>query len=91
MSQSWPGYEYGDTDFDLGIPKRMHSKDPSRSGIAMEFSRMGGGYSSFGAGYGRNLQPSEKVDRRLCKLEYLCSSILNLPDDYSHLTWTTLP
>ena len=55
-------HDDGDSDFDLGIRKHIHSKDPSRCGIGMEFSRMEDGYSSFGAGYGRNLQPSEMVD-----------------------------
>lgn len=93
MSHSWPALDDGDTDFDLGIRKHIHSKDPSSSGIGMEFSRTEDGSSSFGAGYGRNFQPSEKVDRHLCQLEYymyLCSSIFK-PRHLRHLTWTTIP
>ena len=50
MSQSWSADDDGDTDFDLGIRKHIHSKDPSRSSIGMEFSRTDDGHSLFGAG-----------------------------------------
>ena len=70
MSQPWPALDDGDTDFDVGIRKHIHSKDPGSSGIGMEFSRTEDGSSSFGAGYGWNFQPLSARILHVLVLEY---------------------
>ena len=75
MSSSRPAHDDGDTDFDLGIRKHIHSKDRSKNGIGMEFSRTEDGYeySSFGAGYGWSFQPtSEMVDTLSARILVEC-------------------